>query len=277
MAENLGQMRLEQKHGVPFLAFEQLCALPYIAHGFSTRNGGVSEREFASMNLYFNRGDDPEHVLENYRRFCRAIGVRFDNLVASAQNHGVSVRRVGAEHVGFGIWRQSAYAGVDGLLTNEPGIVLVTYFADCVPLYFVDTAKRGIGLAHAGWRGTLAEMGACMVKAMRREFGSRPQDLTVAIGPSIGRCCYEVDAPVAQKVAALSYLTPQNYLQETRAGKYMLDLWALNRSILVHAGVPAEQILIGGVCTCCHRELFFSHRAMGEKRGGMAAMLALRE
>ena len=161
------------------------------------------------------------------------------------------------------------------MITNEPGVVLVTYYADCVPLYFVDTAKKAIGLAHAGWRGTVAEMGARMVEAMQTEFGSNPNDILAAIGPSIGQCCYEVDAPVYEKVMALTEIAPDECLQPKEEGKYMLDLWEVNRRVIMHAGVPDENIMVGRVCTCCHSTLLFSHRVMGAKRGGMAAMMAL--
>ena len=227
------------------------------------------------MNLNFNRGDSDANVLKNYHLFCDAVGFDFHKLVASAQDHHTVVRRVTSKEAGIGIWRPKDMQSVDGLITNEPGVVLVTYYADCVPLYFVDTAKKAIGLGHAGWRGTVAEMGARMVEAMQTEFGSNPNDILAAIGPSIGQCCYEVDAPVYEKVMALTEIAPDECLQPKGEGKYMLDLWEVNRRVIMHAGVPDENIMVGRVCTCCHSNLLFSHRVMGAKRGGMAAMMAL--
>lgn len=276
MAQTMGHMELQENKGVSFLTFPKLTALPFVTHAFSTRIGGVSKNEFATMNLNFNRGDSDETVLENYHRFCDAVGFDFDKLVASAQDHHTVVRRVTSQEAGIGIWKPRDMQSVDGLITNEPGVVLVTYYADCVPLYFVDPVKKTIGLAHAGWRGTVAEMGARMVEAMQTDFGSNPNDLLVAIGPSIGSCCYEVDAQVYDKVMALNDITPEECLQPVGEGKYMLDLWEVNRRVIKHAGVPEKQIIIGNVCTRCHNDLLYSHREMGAQRGGMAAMIALK-
>ena len=156
--KQIGQMQLVEQQGVSFLTFPQLARFPWLNQAFSTRLGGVSPGEVSSMNLNFNRGDLDENVLENYRRFCRAAGFEFDSLVASAQDHHTEIRRVTAEQAGVGSWKPRDRQSVDGLITDEPGVTLVTYYADCVPLYFVDPVHRAIGLAHAGWRGTVAGM-----------------------------------------------------------------------------------------------------------------------
>ncbi len=275
--QQIHQMELIENQGVSYLLFPQLSKLPWLNHAFSTRLGGVSQGEFSSMNLNFNRGDPDETVLENYRRFCRGAGFDYDSLVASAQDHHTEIRRVTAKEAGIGIWKPRDRQSVDGLITDEPGVTLVTYYADCVPLYFVNPEKKAIGLAHAGWRGTVAQMGAKMVEAMQKEFGSDPSELLVAIGPSIGNCCYEVDLPVYEQVMALEGIDPASCLQETDGGKYMLNLWEINRRVIHRAGVPESQIFVGEVCTKCHSDLLFSHRVMGAKRGGMAAMMAIRQ
>lgn len=276
MKQTIGNMELQEQQGVAFLTFPALTALPFLTHAFSTRIGGVSEHEFKTMNLSFNRGDSDGNVLQNYHLFCNAVGFDFYKLVASAQDHHTEIRRVTSQHAGSGVWKPQDMRSVDGLLTNESGIVLVTYYADCVPLYFVDPVKRAIGLAHAGWRGTVLKMGACMTEAMQTEFGSNPADLIVAIGPSIGNCCYEVDVPVYEKVMALEQITPHECLHAVGADKYMLNLWEVNRRIIMAAGVPERQIMVGHVCTKCHCDLLYSHRAMGAQRGGMAAMMSLK-
>lgn len=273
----LGNMRLREKDGVSYLTFPCYDDLDFVTNAFSTKKGGVSTGEFSTMNLGFHRGDSEETVLENYHRFCNAIGVSFEKLVASAQDHHTVIRRVTSQNTGIGIWKERDLRSVDGLLTNEPGIVLVTYYADCTPLYFVDPVKKAIGLAHAGWRGTVLEMGRHMVQAMRTQFDSDPEDLIVAIGPSIGQCCYEVDDPVVQAVEKLSYVLLMAVLTPKPNGRYQLNLWELNRQILMAAGVPEENIHVGGVCTRCHSDLLFSHRVMGAKRGGLAAMLSIKE
>ncbi len=274
--QNLACMRLRENEGVSYLEFPELAALPWLNHAFSTRLGGVSQGEFSSMNLNFNRGDPDGNVLQNYHRFCRAAGFSYDGLVAAAQDHHTEIRCVTRKEAGVGIWKPRDRESVDGLLTQEPGVTLVTYYADCVPLYFVDPVNRAIGLAHAGWRGTVAEMGARMVAAMQEQFGSDPAQLLAAIGPSIGACCYEVDAPVIERVAALPGIPSSACLRDLGNGKAMLDLWELNRQILRRAGIPEQRIFVGGVCTRCHSDLLFSHRVMGAKRGGMAAMMAIR-
>ncbi|MDD5952397.1 MAG: peptidoglycan editing factor PgeF [Oscillospiraceae bacterium] len=273
----LCNMTLRTEKDVSYLTFPCYDELPFVRHSFSTKLGGVSEGVFATMNLSFHRGDPEEKVLENYHRICDAVGYDFEKLVASAQDHHTVVRRVTSAQAGIGIWKERDLQSVDGLITNVPGVVLVTYYADCTPLYFVDPVKKAIGLSHAGWRGTVAEMGKHTVKAMTEAFGTDPKDLIAAIGPSIGQCCYEVDGPVIEAVRKLTYVPEAAVLQPKANGRCQLDLWELNRRILLESGIPAEQIHVGGVCTRCHSDLLYSHRVMGAQRGGMAAMLSIRE
>ena len=270
-------MTLREKNGVPYLTFPALERYPFLLHAFSTRLGGVSGGVFSSMNLNFNRGDSGENVLENYRRICAAVGFDFNGLTASAQDHHTFIRRVTRGDAGVGVTRPRDMDSVDGLCTDEPGVVLVTSYADCVPLYFVDPVRRAIGLAHAGWRGTVARIGEKMVRKMREEFGSNPAELIAAIGPSIGPCCYEVDEPVSRQFSALSDLEPDGFVRELPNGKYMLDLWECNRRILQAAGVLPEHIAAAALCTKCNPDLLFSHRVMGAARGGLAAMMSLKE
>lgn len=273
--EMIGQMQLAEHQGVSYLQFPQLM-LPWLNHAFSTRLGGVSTGVFSSMNLNFNRGDPDENVLENYRRFCGAAGFEFDTLVASAQDHHTQIRFVTEKDAGIGITKPRDRQSVDGLITDDPGVTLVTYYADCVPLYFADPEHHAIGLAHAGWRGTVARMGEKMVRAMGEQFGTNSEDLIVAVGPSIGSCCYEVDEPVAQQVRALADVPAESCLEPVAPRKYMLDLWTLNRTILRNAGIPDSQILVGKVCTKCHADLLYSHRVMGAQRGGLAAFMSIK-
>ena len=271
----IGRMNLWKKDGVEYLTFPELERFPGLVHSFSTRIGGVSPGAYASMNLNFRRGDSDENVLENYRCFCRAAGFDFDGLVASAQDHHTFLRRVGEAERGVGFTRPRDMESVDGLCTDVPGVALVTSYADCVPLYFFDPRRRAIALAHAGWRGTVARIGEKMVRKMQSEFGSDPASLIAAVGPSIGPCCYEVDAPVRDRVLALSDIRPAEVMTDLHNGKYMLNLWECNRRILAAAGV--RNLSVGEVCTKCHPELFFSHRAMGQARGGMVAMMELKK
>lgn len=288
----IGQMRAELApvpdegvlREIGVLRFPALEALPGINAAFTTRVGGKSEQEFAAMNLGFGRGDDDEIVAENVRLFCRAAGFDSESLVAGAQDHHTNVRRVGREQRGIGFWRERDMESVDGLCTNEAGVTLVIYCADCVPVYFVDETRHAIGLAHAGWRGTAAGMAKVMVERMKEEFGTQPQNLKVCIGPSICADCFEVDEPVAAEFLSLPqaerFVTGPVELpgqDGTRILKYHVDLWECNRRWLISAGVPEEQITVGKVCTMCESDLLFSHRKTRGKRGSNCAMLALTE
>lgn len=277
MEFNTKNMELQRNGEVCFLTFPSFSAYPFVRHAFSTRMGGVSSNEFSSMNLGFHRGDSDENVTENYRRFCRAAGFDYSSLVSSSQDHHTYIRRVGKEHRGIGIWKPKDLLSVDGLITNEPGVTLVTHYADCVPLFLLDPQKRAIGLVHAGWRGTAAKIGSIAVAAMTREFGCHPEDMIAGIGPSIGPCCFEVDTPVRDAFAALKELNSETLIHENGGGKFHIDLWEANRRILLEAGIPERSITVSEICTKCNFNWLFSHRATGGKRGGLSAFMALEE
>lgn len=269
-----GTMNKHEKEGVLYYSFPSMDALPFIRHGFSTRIGGVSDGIYASMNLGYNRGDAEENVTENYRRMAVALGVRPENIVLSAQTHTANIRTVMAEDRGRGITRERGYTDVDGLVTNVPDVVLCTHYADCVPLFFVDPVRRVIGMAHAGWRGTVAGIGARMIEKMAAEFGCAPADILVGIAPSIGPCCFEVDYPVVAEFEKLSLFDADCYTDDGN-GKYHVDLWEVNRRILLDAGVRPENITVTDLCTVCHPEVLWSHRATHGERGSAAGFLGL--
>ena len=271
------EVQLNQKNGVTYLTWPALTATGAVVHGFSTRLGGVSQGICSTMNLSFSRGDDEEAVRENYRRIAEAIGFSVDSIVCSDQTHTVNVRRVGKEDRGKGVLCPKDYTDVDGLITNEPGVTLATFYADCVPLYLVDPVHRAIGLSHSGWRGTVGNIGGVTVKRMAQEYGSKPKDIITVIGPSICQDCYEVSEDVAEEFrkAYDKKLWPA-LLQEKPDGKYQLNLWEACRQNFLQAGVREENIHMPGICTCCNPEFLFSHRASRGKRGNLAAFLALR-
>lgn len=274
----VGNMELEINGGVGVLRFPAWKEIPFITHAFSTRLGGVSGDEFAAMNLGYGRGDPDENVEENYRRFCTAAGFDPQSPVCGAQVHKTEIRRVGWEHRGLGVWRDNDCDNADGLCTNEPGVALVVFAADCVPVYFVDPEHRAIGLAHAGWRGAAAGMPRVMAERMGAEFGTRPEQLLAAIGPSICKDCFEVDEPVAREFLALPHSETFVTGPELTGGgeeKYHVDLWECCRQSLLSAGVLPEHITLGGVCTMEESDLIFSHRKTRGQRGSNAAMLAL--
>jgi YfiH family protein len=263
---------------VPYLSFSVLEKTGLVKQGFSTRQGGVSQGKFAAMNFAFTKGDDPQHVLENYRRMGKALGVDVNRMVLSYQTHTTNVRLVTEEDAGKGIIKERDYKDVDGLITNVPGITLVTFYADCVPLYFLDPVRRAVGLSHSGWRGTVKRMGEATVKKMEEAFGTRAEDVIACIGPSICRECYEVGNEVAQEFR--NSFDKQHWgeiLSEKEDGKYLLNLWRANEIVLLEAGVKQENIQVTDICTHCNSELLFSHRTAGDERGNLAAFLGIRE
>ena len=180
----------KEVEGVLYLSYPLLEDTGIVKHGFSTRLGGVSEGIYHSMNLSFSRGDKDENVRENYRRMAKALGVSEECFVKSVQTHTTNVHKVTEDN------KKEELQDVDGLITNVPGVCLVTSYADCVPLFFVDPIHKAIGLSHSGWRGTVGKMGQVTLQKMTEEYGTRPQDVIAAIGPSICQDCYEVSEDV---------------------------------------------------------------------------------
>ncbi len=267
-------MNLNIVSALAYLSFKELDAVPFIRHGFSTRLGGVSKNEFNSLNMAFGRGDSDENVNENFKRLCSAVGVDYESLVASSQDHNTFVRKVTKAERGIGIYRPKDMQSVDGLITNESGVSLVTYYADCTPLMFVDTKTKAIGSAHAGWRGTVGKIGGEVIRKMKEEFGSSPEDIIVTIGPAISKCCYEVDEPVAVQFENLG-LDSKKIVFPKDDGKFMIDLLETNKQIVMGEGVPESNITISDICTKCNCDLVWSHRATQGKRGGMCAILSV--
>ena len=269
---------------IPLFTFPLLEETGIVRHGFTTRLGGVSEGIFSTMNLSFSRGDKKEAVEENYRRLAEALLVEPDSFVCSRQTHTTNVIRVGREDItGCGISsaaagnaREEKYQDVDGMVTNEPGVTLITFYADCVPLYFVDPVHHAIGLSHSGWKGTAARMGKVTLEKMKREFSTDPKDVICAIGPSICKNCYEISEDVAVVFQKEFAGREDEILVDKGDGKYLLDLWKANEIVLTEAGVSLSHLTVMEVCTCCNAELLFSHRASKGKRGNLAAVLALK-
>lgn len=267
-------MKIETNGALEYITFDNLTASGMVRHCFTTRHGGVSTGHWASMNMGLSRGEAREAVLENYRRLGQAVGFTTEHYVTSQQTHTTNVRRVTAADRGKGVWRDRGYADVDGLITNERHIPLVIFGADCVPVFLLDEKNRAIGMAHCGWMGTGRRMAAHTLDAMIDAFGTDPADVTAAIGPSIGKCCFQVDAPVVELFHAnLPWAAEVIFDDPTETGKYKIDLWETNRRLLAEKGV--RRIEIAGLCTKCDQTRFYSHRGMGEKRGVMAGVMEL--
>lgn len=260
---------------VPLLHFKLLEQINGIRHCFTTREGGVSTGDCASMNLSFTRGDKEEAVIENYRRVALAMETEIGQFVCTDQTHTTNIRKVTSADAGKGVVYSRDYTDVDGLITDEPGLVLSTFYADCVPLYFVDPVQKAIGLSHSGWRGTVNKMGQVTIEAMRREYGSKPEEIYCAIGPSICQDCYEVSRDVAEEFMKAFAGHEAEILWQKSEEKFQLDLWKANEIVLLEAGILPEHLAVTNVCTCCNHEELFSHRASKGKRGNLAAFLML--
>lgn len=239
-----------------------------VPHGFTTRLGGVSTGVLDSLNLGMNRGDGTGNVEENYRRLGIAIGFDPQQAVLTRQTHSDIVRAVtrvdcnGLDH--------RDYPTCDGLVTNDPGLTLVIFTADCTPILYHDPVTGAVGAAHAGWRGTAADIAGKTVKAMVEEFGCRAQDIHAAIGPNIGPCHFETDADVPDAMLAAFGEEIAPFIQE-KEGKYHLDLKQINAFALRRAGV--EQIDISSECTYCRHDVFWSHRFTKGARGSQGALI----
>ena len=287
------EWKRSEKHatGYPQLRIHEIgesCCLPLLHYPlleeagmaeacFTTRLGGVSRQHLSELNLSFTRGDDPARVEENYRRLSAAIGSRPAYFVSTDQTHTTNVLQVGKKDRGNGVTRPRFWHDIDGLITDETEVVLSAYFADCVPLYFLDPVHRAIGLSHSGWRGTVNRMGRVTIEAMEKAYGSRPEDLLCAIGPSICQDCYEVSEDVALQFMEAFPGHEREILIDKGRGKYQLDLWESNRLLLLEAGIRADHLQVTDICTCCNPGLLFSHRASKGRRGNLGAFIYLKD
>jgi len=294
--------KLRRTERLQVLEVHALKQLSWLCHGFSTRNGGNSDFAVRGgnakaiekvLNLGFTEWDSRERVSENRTKFFRAIGCRGMHVVTLRQIHSDVVHRI--DRVGASMPGRE-YRG-DALFTQERGALLVVQTADCVPILLADKKRRAIAAIHAGWRGTLRRIAEKTIGRMRMELGMQPEDVIAALGPSIGRCCYEVgpevaidfhsqfseahewfEGPFAPLVAGendpnwlpwLTMMPPGHALPPPRVH---LDLIAANRAILIAAGVARENIFASGFCTSCRADLFFSHRREHSTGRMMAAI-----
>lgn len=272
---------------VPLVHFDSLAGFPGLVHAVSTRHGGVSAGPFASLNLGWTVGDERFNVEANYQRWAAAAGVRRDHMTTTWQVHGNHIVRATADHRGAMVDK------ADGMITDQPGVPLTQRFADCTPLIVYDPRLHAAGLGHAGWRGTVADVAGSLVAAMAASFGSDPGDLVAVVGPAIGPCCYEVGPEVVDAVrqafpdsqplvsrptTAVDHASARGDSRRDAAllpaASVHLNLWEANRCQLARAGV--RQIEVAAICTCCHRDTYFSHRGDRGQTGRFAAVVMLR-
>lgn len=242
--------------------------------GFTTRRGGVSPHPFDSLNFSFYRDDSSENVLANHRILASALGTDVVRLVRAHQVHGAVCLRVDGRDGGISPATPDRLEGVDALITDEPGLVLLTTHADCVPLFFRDGVRRSVGLAHAGWAGTLAGVAGSTVAAMRDAFGTDPSDLEVVIGPHIGPCCFEIGVDLLERFRAHTAWTEETATTAAAGGAHV-SLGMLLRRELVGLGLSDRRIADMRTCTRCESDRYFSHRGSGGNTGCGAAFLGL--
>lgn len=241
-------------------------------HGVFARNGGVSRPPFATLNLGLHTGDDAHAVVANRKAALATLGLSLDDAVAAEQVHGERVAEVGASHRGMGAFEYaSAVRGVDALITSAKGVALFGYFADCLPVLISDRQGAWIGLAHAGWKGSVLGIASNAVRALKSR-GVGAERLRVALGPCIGPCCYEVGDEVA---LAFQERYGDSVVKRTRSGKRSVDLTLANTLALIAEGVAPDSIIQSRLCTACRTDLFFSHRVEGPQTGRIAAVIAL--
>jgi YfiH family protein len=261
-------LRFEHAGALPVYRFDQWDGEPSLVHAILTRLGGVSLSPFATLNLSQVVGDDPAAVAANYERVCGALDIRRSQMATCYQVHSADVFVVAAADGGRLVGQG------DAMVTDQPGVYLSMHFADCTPLLLHDPVRRAVGIAHAGWRGTLKNVAGTVVRAMVERLGCLPGDITAVIGPAIGPCCYQVGSEVIQAVEA-AYADAAGLLQHCAGGRDYFDLWEANRRQLVAAGVG--HVAVAGLCTACRTDYFFSHRAEQGQTGRFGAVIGYRE
>ena len=263
---------ITQKNNIWYGLFPALEEAGFV-NACSCRLHGESDVVEGTLNLALHVGDDVEKVLRNRKAYAEAIGVDANRFTTCQQVHGSKVVQVTKELVGSGAKDfANTIADTDALITNLSDVPLMLFYADCVPVLLVDLETGAIGLAHAGWRGTVANIGAKTLAAMGEAFGTKPENVLAAIGPSIGACCYEVDDFVRDQASGY-----EEFFAPEGGGKYQLDLWGMNAKQLQEAGVPEENITVAGICTNDNVELFCSYRAEQGKTGRMGVCLCAKK
>lgn len=262
---------LNSKQGVKYYTISSFEETGLVRHGFSTREGGVSKGCYASMNLRFHCDDTRENVLRNYEIMANTLGMDYKRLVLSKQVHEDIIHTATENDIGNGIAKENAFTSVDALITDKSNIPLVTLFADCTPVLFLDPERKVIALAHSGWRGTVKRISAKVIEKMITDYGSNPKDILTAIGPSIQEKSFEVGDEVAEIfIKEFGVETAKRYGE-----KYHVNMQRAIKIQLLEKGVKEENIDDCGIDTYSNSDFLFSHRKTNGKRGNMGAFLEL--
>ncbi len=237
-----------EKNNLKYITFQNLENTNMVKHCVTTRLGGVSTGVYAELNMSFTRGEQREKVLQNYDIVCNALDFDKNSFVLCHQTHTTNIR----------------------------GIQLTVFSADCTPILLLDTVNKAIGAVHAGWRGTVNSIAQKAIEKMTENYGTNPKDVIAGIGPSIGQCCFQVDEPVVKEFRQKLDFADDVMINDTVPERYKIDLWETNKRILMNCGVQEKNIELSNICTMCHTDLFYSHRVMGNERGNMAGIIALK-
>lgn len=239
-----------------------------IKNGFTFRLGGRSSGKIEGLNFGFRVGDREENVMENYRLAAADLGLDFNSIVAARQTHSDNIRIVEAFDRGKGVTKESDIQDTDGLVTAEKNLPLAVFSADCYPVLLADKNKKAVAAVHSGWRGTLAGISSKAVSVMEEHFKVSPENIIAAVGPGIGKCCFETELDVASKFE-------MRFVTEKGGGKFLINLPEVIRQGLLANGLKQENIFISGRCTVCESDKFYSYRTHREKTGRMAAFISL--
>lgn len=267
--------KVNENNGVTFLSVPSFDETGLCRTCFSTRLGGVSKSPLESMNLGFGRGDKKENVLSNYRLLGEAAGFDGMKTVAFSQVHKNDVCIATENDAGEAFLPKKRE--FDAVITNTPNLPIATYHADCTPIFLLDVKKHIVGVAHAGWRGTALKSPKAAIDAMQEHFSSDPRDILAAIGPAIGKCCFETHSDVPDTMLEAFGKRSEEYIEKLPGGKFRVSLPHFNLLTLLDCGIPENNITLSEECTCCKSDLYWSHRKTGGIRGAMAAVIVLNE
>lgn len=267
--------KLIEGENIKYYIIEEFADTGLVTHAFCTKLGGVSKGDFAELNLGFHTGDKKENIIKNRQRICNELGVDYHKVVAGEQIHSDNIEIVTKADQGRGaVGYQDSISETDALVTNQAGVTLTSYYADCVPIIILDPVKEVVALAHGGWKGTVKKIGHKTILNLEQEFGSNPEDILVGIGPSIGPCCYEVDDYVINLLKQ-SFDYWNQLVTKTGDNSWRFDLWQANSRQVQDIGVLKENIIISELCTACNTDQFYSYRAESGTTGRMASLIKL--
>ena len=259
-----------------FLLFPNFLNYKELIHAISTRHGGISSSNYTSLNLSFHVGDEDDNVIENHQILSQTLGFDLSSLATCQQIHQDNIAMVDGSYLKKDCFLPgNAFPETDALVTDVPGITLMTRYADCVPLIFYDPKTHTVAISHAGWKGTLLHIAQKTVEVLVKDYHCQPQHILAAIGPSIGPCCYQINSTMADQAVKELYKAQEYFVKSTNDDLYF-DLWQANKKQLQSAGIKDEHLYSAELCTSCNFDLFYSYRKGKKVTGRFGALIGLR-